>query len=214
MKSYTLLVFDWDGTLMDSVPRIISCFHAAIAELRLAPRSDESIAGMIGLGLMEAILALYPQESLVRRQALMDSYRHHYLHVSEIATPLFEGVAETLQTLHSRGYKLAVATGKSRQGLQRSLALSGLTDLFLLTRCAEETRSKPDPLMLQEMMHTLGGSPEQTLMIGDSEYDLQMAANAGVRSVAVSYGVHDCERLLTHQPITCIHQLNELLEYV
>lgn len=213
-KCYALLVFDWDGTLMDSAPKIVDSFHHAIADLQLAPRTDQEIAHVIGLGLSEAILVLYPDEPLPRRDALMDAYRQHYLNVSEIATPLFATVAETLQTLHARGYQLAVATGKSRRGLDRSLSLSGLSDLFAMTRCAEETRSKPDPLMLQDIMHSLNYLPAQTLMIGDSEYDLAMAVNAGVASLAVSYGVHDCQRLLAHQPLACIHQLNELLEYV
>ncbi len=213
-KNYALLVFDWDGTLMDSAPRIVNSFQVAIASLSLPTRTDEELAHVIGLGLGEAILSLYPQETLERRTALMDAYRHHYLYVSELATPLFEGVTDTLHALFARGYQLAVATGKSRRGLDRSLRDSGLGELFVATTCAEETRSKPDPLMLQELMRSLKRTPSETLMIGDSEYDLGMAVNAGVASVAVSYGVHDCQRLLQHKPLGCIHYINELLEYV
>ncbi len=213
-KHYSLLVFDWDGTLMDSAPRIVNSFHTAINELQLPSRTDQAISHVIGLGLTEAILVLYPDEPLKRRNALMEAYRHHFLNISTLSTPLFDGVEETLHTLQAQGYQLAVATGKSRRGLDRSLQQSGLGELFLLTRTAEETRSKPDPLMLQEIMQQLQHAPADTLMIGDSEYDLGMAVNAGVDSIAVSYGVHDCKRLLQHHPITCIHHFNELLEHV
>jgi phosphoglycolate phosphatase len=206
---YRLIVFDWDGTLMDSVARIVEAFQGAIAEGSLAPRTDAEIRHIIGLGLWEAVRALYPQQDEADLLALINAYRTHFV-ASQVPTPLFAGAREVLYELAAQGYLLAVATGKSRRGLAHSLEESGLRDLFHSSRCAEETCSKPDPRMLHEIMAELQVSPGETLMIGDSEYDLNMAAAAGSASLAVSFGVHDCTRLRACAPLDCLHRLADL----
>ncbi|MCU0935246.1 MAG: HAD-IA family hydrolase [Gammaproteobacteria bacterium] len=207
---FRLLVFDWDGTLMDSEARIVESALIAIGELGLPPRSRDAIRDIIGLGLPEAMQALYPELPVSHHVALIDRYRGHFLAEGGEPMPLFSGARETLEALHARGRVLAVATGKSRRGLDRALAETGLASLFAATRCADESRSKPDPRMLLEIMAEVGGDPAETLMIGDSEFDLQMAAGAGVAAVGVSYGVKDCERLLDYRPLTCLDAIDEL----
>jgi phosphoglycolate phosphatase len=207
---FRLLVFDWDGTLMDSEARIVSSVSAAIADLGLPTRSTQAIGDIIGLGLPEAMQALFPDLPAGDRGMLIDRYRHHFLEADPTPMPLFPGVRETLLTLSREGYLLAVATGKSRRGLDRALKESGLSSLFGASRCADETRSKPHPQMLVELMDALGAPGPQTLMIGDSEYDLQMAIAAGVASAGVGYGVKGCERLLDYEPLACFDTLLEL----
>lgn len=208
---YHLLVFDWDGTIMDSRARIVASAQASIAALGLPERNPNQIASFIGLGLREAVMRLFPDISAQQCDQLMAYHRQHFLTQNTLSTPLFPGVAETLQHLQSAGYGLAVATGKSRRGLNQALKDSGLADVFHVTRCAEETASKPNPQMLREIMVELEVSPSDTLMIGDTEYDLQMAEYAGVASIAVSYGVHDKDHLLTCcRPLICLDNLSAL----
>ncbi len=211
---FRLLVFDWDGTLMDSQGRIVACLARALEETGLPPLAPERLSNVIGLGLPEAARQLLPHvpESVVER--FIAAYRRHYLSDKGEATPLFPGARETLQALHEAGFLLAVATGKSRRGLARSLEETGCGDLFLASRCADECFSKPHPQMLQDIMTDLDTPPEQTLMIGDTEYDLLMAANAGTASVAVSYGVHERERLLSHNPLACLDAIEEILPWL
>ncbi|MDY6994505.1 MAG: HAD-IIIA family hydrolase [Pseudomonadota bacterium] len=209
-KRFQLLVFDWDGTLMDSKARIVASFQSAIEEVELPPRSAEHIQHIIGLGLDKAIATLYPQVEPKLQLELAHRYRYHFLNVNTLATPLFPGVVDTLNKLYAQDYDLAVATGKSRAGLDRALTETGLLTLFRSTRCAEETCSKPDPLMLQEIMEEMNVSAEKTLMIGDSEYDLHMARHAGVAAIGVSYGVHDKARLLNCSPLTCLDHITEI----
>lgn len=213
MYDIKLLVFDWDGTLMDSEAQIVTCMQAAIVDLSLEPRSADQVKNIIGLGLHEAVTALYPQadDSLV--VAMADRYRDHWL-AGYQQSPLFPGVEETLQFLKGEGFQLAVATGKGRRGLDKVLSETGLTALFDATRCSDETRSKPHPLMLEQIMSELRIAPEQTLMIGDTEYDMEMACNAQAHPVAVSYGVHEWERLQRHAPLTCLDQITELSDWL
>jgi len=206
---FRLLVFDWDGTLMNSAPRIVDSFQRTIAELKLAPRSDQQLAEKIGLGLSEAIRRLYPNENTHIRQALLEGYRHRFK-ISSIETPLFSGITDLISDLHQQGYILAVATGKSRTGLDRSLQYSALGHYFRILRCSEQTQSKPHPQMLLEIMQVLNIKPEHTLMIGDTEYDLEMANNAGTASLAVDYGSHQRNRLLACQPLDCVSSLEGL----
>jgi phosphoglycolate phosphatase len=213
-KGFELLVFDWDGTLMDSEARIVACMRAAITDLSLAPRDDASIRNIIGLGLTEAIKHLYPGTDLAFATAMIDRYRYHFLTADPTRSELFAGAEETLQTLADAGYLLAVATGKGRVGLDKVLDETGLGRLFHATRCADETFSKPHPLMLEQVMDELGVEPAATLMIGDTEYDMQMASNARTAALAVSYGVHERERLLQHQPLHCIDAITELTEWL
>jgi len=209
-QPFSLLVFDWDGTLMDSEARIVACIRAAIEDLQLEPRDDASIRNIIGLGLTEAINVLYPGSDTAFHTAMIDRYRYHFLTANPTRSELFAGAEETLQQLADTGYLLAVATGKGRRGLDMVLEETGLGRFFHATRCSDETFSKPHPLMLEQLMDELGAEPGETLMIGDTEYDLQMATNARAAALAVSYGVHARERLLQHQPLHCIDAISEL----
>jgi|JFJP01.1.fsa_nt_gi phosphoglycolate phosphatase len=210
-KPFELIVFDWDGTLMDSEARIVDSFQSSIAELHLPRRTDQQIRFIIGLGLEEAIRQLYPDEFNHQFSLnLIERYRQHFFSPTAIATPLFPNTTEVLQELVDSGYQLAVATGKSRRGLNEALQETGLQDLFVATRCAEETFSKPHPLMLQEILAELAVPAQAALMIGDTDYDLQMAINAGVAAAAVSYGVHERTHLLACNPLICLDNLKEL----
>ena len=198
---FKLLVFDWDGTLMDSEARIVDCVRCAVTDLGLEVPEDERIRNIIGLGLSEATQNLFPGVDQAMKDGIVARYRHHFLFENETPSRLFEGVRETLMHLETEGYLLAVATGKSRRGLNESLEETGLGGMFQATRCADETFSKPHPEMLLQVMDELGVEPDDTLMIGDTEYDMEMAANAGTRRLGVSYGVHSAERLTRHGPL-------------
>ncbi|HIO93168.1 MAG TPA: HAD family hydrolase [Leucothrix mucor] len=200
-NKYQLIIFDWDGTLMDSTAQIVNCMQLSIKKMDAAPRSDDAILNIIGLGLEEAILALYPtsNNSFINKAA--EVYRDYYLFKDKTPSPLFAGVIEMLDELREQNYDLAIATGKSRRGLDKGLDETNLHDYFPITRCADETRSKPDPQMLTEILTDYNSCKTAALMIGDSKYDLQMANNAKMDSIAVSYGVHSLERLLKHKPV-------------
>ncbi len=214
MNKYSLLVFDWDGTLMDSKAQIVNCMQSAISELGLEPRTNEQISDIIGLGLEEAVNSLYPALKAKEVQHTSQTYREHYLFKDKTPSPLFPGVEEVLIALKETGYELAVATGKSRRGLDKGLSESGLHDFFPITRCADETRSKPHPQMLEEILVDYNTQANKTLMIGDSEYDLQLAKNAKVDGFAVSYGVHGLLRLLKQDPVGFIDDINQLPKWL
>jgi len=205
-----LIVFDWDGTLMDSEARIVACIQTAFAELGEEPPSRAAARNIIGLGLEEAMAMLWPDAGIERRRLVMDRYRAHFLGGNETPSTLFPGVADVLTALGDDGYLLGVATGKSRRGLDEALKTTALQGHFHATRCADETRSKPHPDMLVQIMDELGVSAGSTLMVGDTEYDMQMAHNAGVHALAVSYGVHERARLLEQNPLACLASLGEL----
>lgn len=211
---YDLLIFDWDGTLMDSADKIVRCFQAAGRDCGLLALKDETIRRTIGLGVTEALSRLLPNADQAARAAVAARYREHFLHLNDTAMPLFPGVASGLRELPKRGYRLAVATGKSRQGLEAAFTVSGLADLFCVSRCADETRSKPDPLMLTQILATTGVSAARALMVGDTSYDIEMAARAGIDSVAVTYGVHDRADLLAHGPVACFDAFGELCAWL
>lgn len=205
-----LLVFDWDGTLADSELFIVNAMQAAIQQHDLEMRTRDEIRNIIGLGLMEAAAVLFPDQGQTKHQLLTDSYRQHYSLSAKGKTILFPDVIKTLAKLQKQDYKMAIATGKSRKGLDNSLQETGTRDFFHVTRCADETFSKPHPQMLFDIMEQLFVGPENTIMIGDSEYDLLMARNANVTPVAVSYGTQSRERLLVHNPLICLDRLDEL----
>ncbi len=200
-KKYQLIIFDWDGTLMDSTAQIINCMQLASKEVGAEQHSDADIRNIIGLGLEEAIHALYPQakRDFIDNMAIV--YRDYYLFKDKTPSPLFAGVVDMLNELREAGYDLAIATGKSRRGLEKGLDETKLQDYFPITRCADETRSKPDPQMLSEILTDYNTHPTNALMIGDSVYDLQMANNAKMASLAVTYGVHDLQRLMQQKPV-------------
>ncbi|MCW9013969.1 MAG: HAD-IA family hydrolase [Gammaproteobacteria bacterium] len=213
--SYKLLIFDWDGTLMDSEARIVNCLRAASTEvIGEETRSNDELKDVIGLGLREALKKLHPSINSQTIEKMADAYRYQYLEINDTPSELFPGVEELLEELENTGYWLAIATGKGRQGLDQALEYTGLGHRFHTTRCASETFSKPHPLMLEEILNQLGLEVADALMIGDTEYDMEMAKNIGMDRLGVSYGVHATERLEIHQPIGCIHNITELTDYL
>jgi phosphoglycolate phosphatase len=213
MSQYELIVFDWDGTLMDSTSHITVCMQAAIEQLSLPPKSDDDVKHIIGLGLNEAVQTLYPgaSESLVTE--LADTYRTVWLN-SPHQTPMFDHALTLVKNLAEKDYFLGVATGKSRRGLNKMLAQTELGDYFHATRCADECHSKPHPQMLEELMDYLGVTPKQTLMIGDTEFDLQMAANAKADSLAITHGAHSVEKLKACQPQAIVDNLYQVEAWI
>lgn len=211
VPDYRLLIFDWDGTLVDSIGRIVESMHVASRACGLQQRSDERVRGIIGLGLPEAVASLYPELEDARCvERFRHHYSEHYLSLEDRPSALFPGVAEAMQAFRDEGYLLAVATGKGRHGLDRVLKGQGWEDFFDVTRCADETASKPQPLMLEEIMAHCSVEPANALMVGDSIFDLQMARNAGVDSVAVGYGAQSLETLRGHAPRLAINEFSQL----
>jgi phosphoglycolate phosphatase len=188
-RRFDLIVFDWDGTLFDSTRLIARCIQAACADVGTAVPSDRDASFVIGLGLADALRHAAPELPAERYRELAERYRGHY-RASLDDIVLFEGTLPMLQALKARNHWLGVATGKTRAGLDDALRRSELGALFDATRCADETAGKPDPRMLNELMRELGATPARTLMVGDTTHDLQLAANAGCASVAVSFGAH------------------------
>ena len=207
----TVLVFDWDGTLCDSTARIVAAMQHAARQCRVEERDAPAVREIIGLGLPEAIAALYPQLDPAQHGAIREQYVQAFLSDDQAPSPLFPGVAETLVYLRDAGYPLAIATGKSRRGLDRALAQLGLADYFAATRCADETRSKPHPQMLVELLQVFAVDAHEAIMVGDTHYDMAMAGAAGMPCVAVSYGAHAPERLLAYDPLACIDRFSDLL---
>ncbi len=212
-KRFELIVFDWDGTLMDSAGLIVSSIQAAARDLGLAPPSDERARHIIGLGLVDALRHALPDLPAERYGALAERYRHYYLSQDDQLS-LFAGAVELVADLAQRGHALAVATGKSRHGLDRAMAGSGLAGHFLATRCADECRSKPHPQMLEELMAEFGAAPEATLMIGDTTHDLLMARNARVAAVAVAYGAHPATVLEAEAPLHLAPSMEDLTTWL
>lgn len=206
----SLLVFDWDGTLMDSETRIVGSFTKAIADLELQPRSEGALRNIIGLGLREALYSLYPDADPGQVVALEAAYRSHFLSAATESQALFPGVEEVLEAMLARGFLLAVATGKSRAGLQRGMEETKLGRLFCGSRCADETASKPDPSMLHELTRQFDIRADHCIMIGDTEYDLEMARRAGAASIGVNYGVHGEARLRRLASLACLDDIREL----
>lgn len=210
---YELVVFDWDGTLLDSAGAIVQAIQAACRDLGHPPPSDDQARHVIGLGLVDALRHAAPDLPPQRYPAMADRYRFHYLGADHRLT-LFEGIPEVLAGLQSTGHILAIATGKSRLGLERALDHSGLRALFQASRCADECHSKPHPQMLEELMAEFGVASETTLMIGDTSHDLLMARNAGVAGLAVTYGAHSHDHLLEHSPLACLPTVAELAAWL
>lgn len=207
-----LYIFDWDGTLCNSLDLITDSIRQSCEKLGLPVRSVEESRSVIGLGLKEAMMALYPELSISDIDELIEAYRRSYL-ADNLQQPsrLYDGVSETLDELKAAGHQLAIATGKSRKGLDRVLASLDMQDYFQFSRCADETRSKPHPLMLEEILQQSGSSPNMAMMIGDTDFDLLMARAASVKAVAVSYGAHSPERIQAANPDRVIDHISELL---
>ncbi len=208
-KQFDLIVFDWDGTLMDSTATIVASMQAAARDLGLPVPDERAASYVIGLGLQDAMQQAMPDLDPRSYPRMVERYRHHYLSQDQSLT-LFDGVHEMLADLSAQGYFLAVATGKSRVGLNRALSTSGLMSVFDATRCADETFSKPHPAMLQELTRELGQDMGRTLMIGDTTHDLQMAGNAGAAAIGVHFGAHPREELQAMSPLFGAESIAEL----
>jgi phosphoglycolate phosphatase len=212
-RCFDLIVFDWDGTLFDSTRLIARCIQSACADLGAAVPSDRDASFVIGLGLADALRHAAPDVPRERYGELAERYRHHYLSNQEEIV-LFDGTLEMLLALKERNHWLGVATGKTRRGLDQALACSPLAGLFDATRTADETRGKPDPLMLVELMREVGAASDRTLMVGDTTHDLQLAENAGCASVAVSFGAHEHGDFASHRPLHVAHSTADLARWL
>lgn len=209
-RPFDLLIFDWDGTLMDSTRHIISAMQAACADLRLEIPSDDSVRHVIGLGLDEAIGIAVPDLERSSQRHFRERYRYHFLAESMGPARLFPDVKDMLLGLKAGGYELAVATGKGRAGLNRVLREQRLLELFHVTRCADETFSKPHPKMLEEILLDRAVPATRSVMIGDTTYDLEMARRAGMPGIGVSGGAHDDALLAECRPLHILRKINEL----
>ena len=203
-KTIKLIIFDWDGTISDSVARIVSSMQSAATELDMAVPTYLEVKEIIGLGLTEAAFRLFPQATREQVFQLQTSYSQHYRTEDSAPCPFFLGVEETLHQLKADGYQLAVATGKSRAGLDRVQLSLGMEDFFHSSRCADETLSKPHPLMLEQLLAEFDLPAEAAVMVGDTEFDMEMAVNAGMPRIAVSYGAHHADRLIAFDPLACV----------
>ena len=208
-KRFELLVFDWDGTLMDSAAVIAASLQAACGDLGLRIPSNEKARFIIGLGLHDAMEHILPELDPADYPRVAERYRHHFL-LRDSETALFPGAAETVKELHAAGFMLAVATGKGRRGLDRALEATGMASYFHATRCADEGYSKPHPGMLEELMALLDVECDRTLMIGDTTHDMAMAQNARVARLGVAFGAHPRQDLLAFEPVACVDGFAEL----
>jgi phosphoglycolate phosphatase len=208
-QRYRFVVFDWDGTLADSTAIIASALRQACRDVGEPEPTETDARFVIGLGLADALRHVAPQLAVERHRELAARYRHHYL-AQALSIPLFEGVRDMLAEMNGAGHLLGVATGKSRAGLDHALDQQDVRHFFVATRCADEGFPKPHPGMLLELMSLVGADPTDTLMIGDTTHDLELARNAGVAAVAVAYGAHDLEGLARERPLATLHSIAEL----
>ncbi|WP_249978755.1 HAD family hydrolase [Vreelandella olivaria] len=212
---YELIIFDWDGTLMDSVPKIVACMQAAAREAEWGELEVGAIEDIIGLGLPEAIARLCPGIGPAQAERLRQRYSHHFVHENTTPMRFFAGVEAQVARLRERDQqRLAVATGKSRRGLDRIFAETGSGGWFHSSRTADETRSKPHPQMLNELLEELAVPVDRAVMVGDTEYDLEMAKAIGMDRVGVTYGVHTPARLAASQPSWVAHNVNDLFDWL
>ena len=212
-RRFDLIAFDWDGTLFDSTALIARCIQAACADVGVPVPSDKDASYVIGMGLIEALQHAAPGLPRERYPELGARYRHHYF-ARQHEIVLFDGTLPMLKALKARNHWLTVATGKSRKGLDEALNSVELQGVFDATRTADETASKPNPMMLLELMREFGVEPERTLMIGDTTHDLQLAVNAGAASVGVSYGAHAHDTFAAFSPLHIAHSVNDLSDWL
>lgn len=213
MSVVKLVIFDWDGTVMDSVGKIVNCVQGAARRLNVAVPDYQEAKQIIGLSLELAFARLFPQADKPTLVLLCEAYKDIYLHHDNTATPLFTGAVELFQSLQQQGYLLAVATGKARQGLNRMLAETSTEHFFTTSRCADEAMSKPHPDMLKQILTELSLAPEQALMVGDTVHDLAMAHAIAMPRVGITHGVHGAEDFAPFAPKAVIHSLPELLNH-
>jgi phosphoglycolate phosphatase len=212
-RRFDLIAFDWDGTLSDSTALIASCIQQAVADVGGTVPSTAAASHVIGLGLMQALAHAAPDVPAERHAALADRYRHHYFAQQHTLT-LFPGVIDMLQELRAQGYLLAVATGKSRRGLDEALKNVALQGMFDTTRTADQTRGKPHPQMLHEIFAELAVEPQRTLMVGDTTHDLELARNAACPSAAVTYGAHPPHAFAALGPLCIAESVPQLRAWI
>jgi phosphoglycolate phosphatase len=211
---YDLVIFDWDGTLVDSADLIVGCMQSAFGDVGLRVPVAEEVRNIIGLGLNEAIVELNGDTSTKRIQEVREAYSHHFLVNDSGELSVFSGVYDLLDQLNADSMKMAVATGKSRRGLDYGLSRFKRSELFDLTRCADETKSKPDPLMLIELLSESSVDLRRAVMVGDSIYDMEMAQTLGMDAIAVTYGVHCHDKLGRYKPVEIVGDVDELSAYL
>lgn len=209
MKNYKLLIFDWDGTLVNSMDFIVECLKATALELGLSVVSDAVLRSGIGLAAAEHLAQLFPE---IDKKNITDCFYKHYFKDGDNIEHAYEGAFDTLRELKTQGYTLAVATNKSRKGLNASLDRLKAHDLFAATRCGDEGVTKPHPDVLLELLKKLDFETHHSLMIGDTIYDMQLAKNAGVDALAVTYGVGKREHFHEYSPVECIDDIRKLKE--
>ena len=209
-----LLIFDWDGTLSDSTGKIVRCVQEAARKLALPVPSEDAARNIIGLSLDRALHELFPSLTGADLKRLVARYSDTFLADDEQTSPFYPGVESVLAELKQRGFRLAVATGKSRRGLDRVLAAHQWQDFFDATRCADETASKPEPLMLQELLDHFGEPAAAAVMVGDTEYDMAMAQAIHMPRAAVSYGAHTIDRLVPYAPVVCIDHFEQFRHWL
>ncbi|UJF21051.1 HAD-IA family hydrolase [Shewanella sp. OMA3-2] len=211
-NKYDLVIFDWDGTLMDSIGAIVSCMQAAAEDLNIEVPSERAIRDLIGLSLPKILNILFT-DLVHLHEDIVSRYRHHFLSTNTVS-PLFAGSERLLNQLFTQGYTLAIATGKGRSGLERVLTLSGTGHYFAASRCADEMKSKPDPMMIDTLLAHFNVPAHRAVMIGDSVHDLHMANNAGVAAIGVSYGANLVEQLQTANPLAIVDNVAELVHHL
>ncbi|MBI2379185.1 MAG: HAD-IA family hydrolase [Gammaproteobacteria bacterium] len=210
MGPYSLIIFDWDGTLMDSAGRIVSAMQTAARMAGQPVPEARAVLDVMGLSMSLVYDILFPGMVGAAREHYNEIYRHQYVVADPTPTPLFEGAEPVLQELREAGFKLAIATGKARPGLTRALGETGVGHYFCASRCADEAASKPDPAMIDALLEETGTAPERALMIGDSVHDMAMARNAGVHGLAATYGAQLRERLAEHRPVAFLDDIRLL----
>ena len=210
MNNYKLIIFDWDGTLMDSIGRIVSSMQTAAAQCALVVPSNEQVKEIIGLSLPTALELLFPKNTDSQHEAMLTQYKYQYVKGDKTPTPLFDDALQLLSALKHSDKILAVATGKGRQGLQRVFDITDTEHFFHASRCAGEVLSKPEPDMLFSLLTELSVAPENAIMIGDTSHDMQMAQSAGIDRIGITLGVHNREILNKYKPKAVVDSLNEL----
>ncbi len=213
-RNYDLIIFDWDGTLVDSIDWIVQCIQNAAKECQCEVPEGDDIRDIIGLSIENAARQLFPGISAEKQQQLISCYSHYFLSKQSSPDDLFYGVKDMLHKFKASGYKLAVATGKKNAGLMKAMAGTGTHEFFSATRSADQTASKPDPLMINQIVQEMNVSKPRTLMVGDSAHDMLMAKNAGVAAVAVECGAHRNHILTQYNPIFCLAHTRALLNVI
>lgn len=209
LDRFDLIVFDWDGTLIDSTATIARAIQHAAADLALPVPDLATASHVIGLGLHDALARAVPDLPQARVAEFSARYRYHYL-ANEESLDLFGGARELLEWIARAGRRLAIATGKSQAGLVRALAATELAPLFAATRCADQTSPKPHPAMLLELADELDVALDRVLMIGDTTHDLQMARAARASAVGVTYGAHPRAQLAALEPLALVDSVADL----